>query len=300
MIAFFFHMTVILLLRKVQRGATNQKLLITNLSLAELFFIPVSTVYYFRLLWTKEGTLSYEITTVAFVAVALNCYFANWFLILDRTIAGLKPLQYRSIFTKGRVKVVAIALWGPILLIPIPYITSGFETFVRLMIILSLGMDVLMIINALFCYSVVFAASRKRQKTFRQTDGNRGVARSISRQRNQIFKVAIPVMLTFLIFVTLPDVVSLILTVKKIDPIFYRKILYTIPCLDIFFDPLLFLYQYPPLRSKFMKMLGLAQNGLDRSCSKSASAITVRSRVNSAYARNSSAKEQSESYDTRM
>ena len=253
--ALFFHITVLYLLKSVQRGATNQKLLIVNLSLSELFFIPPTTVYYFRLLWTTDGTLSSELVSVAFVSVAVNCYLANGFMIVDRTIAGLKPLRYRAMLTERRVKVIAVILWVPFLLVPIPYVIYGFESFVRLMIVFTLLLDFLIIFFGMSCYAFVFRAIKQRTKTFKRVDGNRSIARASARQKSKIFKVAIPIMLTFFIFVTLPDAISLILAMKKIDPVFYRKLLYTISCLNMLLDPILFLYQYPPLTAQFLKRI---------------------------------------------
>ena len=254
-IAFVLHIIVMYLLRHVQKGATNQKILIANLSLSEVFFIPPGMVYYFRLLWTTDGTFSSEVASVAFATVAVNCYLANGFLTLDRTIAGLKPLQYRAIFTEGKVKIIAAALWIPFLFVPIIYVIFGFETFVRVMIVSTLTMDILMIIVSILCYVCVFLAIRNRKKTFQRGDGNHEIERISARQRVQLFKVAIPVILTFLLFTALPDVISLILAVKNIDPLFYRKILYTIPSLNILLDPILFLHQYPPLTAQLKKRM---------------------------------------------
>ena len=256
LIAFVLHIVVIYLLRHVQKGATNQKLLITNLSLSEAFFIPPGMVYYFRLLWTSDGTLSSEVASVAFATASVNCYFANGFLTLDRTIAGLKPLRYRAIFSEGKVKVIAAALWVPFLFIPIIYVISSFETFVRVMILSTLMMDILMIVVSALCYTCVLLAIKNRRKTFQPRDGNHEIERVSARQRVQLFKVAIPVILTFLLFTALPDVISLILALKNIDPLFYRKILYTIPSLNILLDPMLFLHQYPPLTAQLKKRMG--------------------------------------------
>lgn len=259
-IALFLHITVLYLLSKVKRGATNQKLLITNVSLTELLFIPFGILYYSRLLWTSPGTLPYDLTTVGFAAFAVNCYFANAFMIFDRTYAGFKPLRYRTLFTTGRVKAVAIVLWVLFLFTPIPYVTNGFETFVVSMIILTLFLDATMIGVGVFCYVVVLMHSNRRGQTFKQGDGNRGVQRAAARQRSQVFKVAVPVLMTFLLFVTLPDIISLVLSMKKIDPVMNRKFLYTISSLNVLCDPLLFLYQYPPLKTQFLKQFCCARN----------------------------------------
>lgn len=283
-IAFFFHIMVLYLLKHVQRGATNQKLLIANLSLSEMFFIPPSTVYYFRLLWTTDGTLSSELVSVAFVSVAVNCYLANGFMIVDRTIAGLKPLRYRVILTERRVKVIAVILWVPFLFVPIPYVIYGFETFVRLMIIFTLLLDFLMIFVGISCYAFVFRAIKKRTKTFKRGDGNREIARVSARQKSKIFKVAIPIMLTFIIFVTLPDAVSLILSIKKIDAVFYRKLLYAVSCFNMLLDPILFLYQYPPLTAQFLKRIHHGRsNPMEGSSYVRSSSAVSSGRVNSGF-----------------
>ena len=267
-IALFLHTMVIFLLRKVQKGATNQKLLITNLSASDLLFIPPGIVYYFRALWTTEGTLSYELSSVAFAAFAVNCYLANLFMILDRTIAGLKPLRYRALLTGRRVKVIAMSLWVPFLFVPIPYVIYGFESFVRILIIFTLLLDFGMIVIGVFCYAFVFVAIKNRTKTFQRGGNNRDIKRASARQCNKILKVAIPILLSFIVFVTLPDIISLVLTLKNIDPQFYRKILYTFPCLNIVLDPLLFLYQYPPLTAQFLKILRPDRNAFMDSSSK--------------------------------
>ena len=255
LISLFLHIVVIYLLRQVQKGATNQKLLITNLSLSEVFFIPPGMVYYFRLLWTTDGTFSSEVVSVGFVAVAVNCYLANGFLTLDRTIAGLKPLRYRALFTEGRVKVIARILWVPFLFVPVVYVICGFQLFARIMIVFTLMMDFFMIVVGIMCYVCVFLAIKNRRNTFHRGDGNHGIERISARQRVKVFKVAIPVIITFFLFVTLPDVISLILAIKNIDPLFYRKILYTLSSLNFLIDPILFLHQYPPLTAQLKKRL---------------------------------------------
>ena len=230
-----------------------------NLSITELAFIPAGFIYYLRLPGKTPGTLAYELTTLGFSAFAINCYLANAFLILDRAVAAILPLKYRSIFTTRRVRIIIVVLWIPFLLTPIPYFRFGYERFVSIMIMTCLVLDAVMIIMIVVGYTYVYFTIQKRRKTFKwDKKSHQGTRKQAGRQQSKIFKVAIPVILTFFLFVVLPDVISLILAMKKIDPLYYRKIFYTIPSLDILIDPLLFFYQYPPLRQAFLRTLGFA------------------------------------------
>lgn len=300
-VAFVLHLAVLYLLRKVKRGSTNQKLLITNLSLAEAVFVPFSAMYYFRLLWTTRDTLANDLITIGFVAFAVNCYLANAFMMLDRTIAGLMPLRYRTLFTNGRVKAIVIALWVPFLLVPIPYFTHGYETFVISMVILTLHLDAALIVNSIFCYLAVLIKVNKRKKTFNQGDGNHGLQRASVRQRQQIFKVAVPVVLSFFLLVTIPDVASLILSLLKLDPVRNRKLLYTIPSLNLLLDPVLFLYTYPPLRQQLLKAIGTKRDGLSNFIPASQSSTVISSHgSNPAFAPNNVYTIPRTSYDTKL
>lgn len=258
-IALFLHIIVLHFLKTLNRGFTNQRLLIMNLSITELAFIPAGFIYYLRLPGKTPGTLAYELTTLGFSAFAINCYLANALLILDRAVAAILPLKYRSIFSTRRVRIIIVVLWIPFLLTPIPYFKFGYERFISIMIMSCLVLDAVMIIMIVVGYSYVYFTIQKRRRTFRwDQKSHQGIRKQTGRQQSKIFKVAIPVILTFFIFVVLPDVISLILAMKKIDPLYYRKVFYTIPSLDILIDPLLFFYQYPPLRQAFLKKFGFA------------------------------------------
>ncbi len=272
-VSLFLHLCLIYFLRRTTRGLTNQKLLIMNLSIAELLFIPSGLLFYLRILSKTPGTLAYELTTVTFSVVALNCYWATALVIVDRTIAAFFPLRYRLIFSPKRVKIIMAILWCLSLFVPVLYVILGYERFITVMILFSLLLDAVMLTLAIVGYVYIYIVTARRRKRFMSQ--NRESCRRNTRQRRHIFKVALPIILSFFILVTLPDIVSVLLSARNIDPLYYRKLLYTISSFDILVDPLLLLYQFPQLRNAVRVKFGLSARQPSTSVSAS---MTMRSR----------------------
>ena len=226
-------------LHKLPRFLSNQRLILTNLSLTEIMFVTSSFVA------DEICTGLTEKRLVCHVPFFLSWYayfvylFAQLLLLLDRFIGATWPLKYQELFPKERAILAVVISWilGTILMIP--RVHFGGENWIAYAPIVNFTLTIFIIFSAVFVYGSIACKARKRREMFT-------VASSAA---FKVSKVPALIISTFVVLVALPELV--VLTLSRIVPggIQYARKVYQILWLNCCFDPVIYLYGLPPVRS---------------------------------------------------
>ena len=236
-------------LLSIAETATNQRVLLVNMSLVELLcattlFISRSLVY-FDLTKTKLQSSIYAII-----------YGMHWFfyyiyllapvlLVFDRLIGVITPLLYKEYFSKRRA-IVSIALtWMLGAFLSVPFLIMNIESWLNYCPFAGAGIELLVIIIFLCAYSRIGYEIWNRPENIRRSHGN-----------FKVLKMASLIIVTFVTFVALPEVIVAIMV--KMNSNLASEYGQTVYCVSIFnmvIDPIIYLFGFPSVRENMNKKL---------------------------------------------
>ena len=199
--ALFLNVTGAILLWKIERGNTNQKTILLNLSichatnsfvLVAVFSLSVSGL-------TTENRCVQIVDSVAFLCFIQN-YFIMMIMSIDRFIGTKYPLRSIDIFSERRLKICLVLTWSLCVIIGI--LSSIFYDVVG-SIFESIAFPVLDILS-LCCIGITYGYIMYAVST-------RKLATSATARRNtesrQLMRMTAIIATTFILLIVLPDLV---------------------------------------------------------------------------------------------
>ncbi len=287
-ISTLLHILGIYLLAAVNRCISYQNILLINLSASEIMF----NVAYISL---RSFTIRYTpmaLKLTGSVLIGVNVYFYSVMLaiIIDRFIAVIFPLKHRVIVTKHRIKTVLAIIWitsvvtaatGITLTLALTgHLLSKWDTFMDVLRYFVLSLDISLALAFTVTYGAILVKIVRRRQIFNgghQTDTQRRKTK-IFQSNKRFFKVAGSIILTYIIFFLIPDIVF-VFCFAETDVEVYADILHG--CGMISF-PLIYIFMQPEIRKllrlKFCKNV-CTQRSLDAPSAPSATAYVNESCV---------------------
>ena len=201
-IALFLNVTGAILLWKFERGSTNQRTILLNLSICQAIISSfVAAVFCLRIVG-----LSYEDEYVQILdSVALLCFIEYYFIMMimtiDRFIGSKYPLRCSDIFSKRKLKMLLLLTWslcvtmGILSSIFYKVVTSVFENIVFPV----LGVMTLCCIATVYGYIMYVVSARKLATST--------TARRRNTESRQLIKMTAIIASTFITFTVIPDFV---------------------------------------------------------------------------------------------
>ena len=111
-LALFLNVTGAILLWKIERGNTNQKTILLNLSICEACLSALLVVQLSMKLQRFGIDNKYlQIIESATILCFLECYFTLMTMTIDRFIGVKFPLRYQDLFSKRRLTIVLAITW---------------------------------------------------------------------------------------------------------------------------------------------------------------------------------------------
>ena len=231
-------------LHKLPSFMSNQRILLTNLSLTEIAatgssFI-VKVLHHFQMCDDFLGPacgIPFSIHWwVYFVYL-----FAHLLLLTDRYIGARWPFEYKDIFSERKVVIAIIGSWiiGLILMTPKVHFAS-LKKWLEYGPTLAFAFDLCVVLSAIFVYASIAYNIRKGREML-ATNCN---------VKFKASKVPAVIISTFILFVVIPDFIVMML--RQLNPPHGTDDfthVYQITVLNYFCDPIIYLYGYPPLRS---------------------------------------------------
>ena len=165
-------------------------------------------------------------------------------LTLDRFISALFPLKYKAIFSKRRARLFVVSIWMVGLLITVPTVVLYYESRMKQAPQVALGIVIIVTAFALFSYTCIGITIRNQR-------------RIVGRAGNEykILKTAFIIIMTFLIFVTIPSTVVAAIAKSSSHPFETSDTVYCATAINLSIDPAVYLLGFPPLRSAVKERL---------------------------------------------
>ena len=239
---------------------TPSSYLITNLSASDLllglfnvFLVALRDVYRYRL---EHMPHVFVFKVVMYTVLTTTLFVSSYFIIamsITCFVAINKPLDYKSIVTKRRIKIFIAVLWVVSLatcVLPTTNISEKTYTLIYLHTHASLPAILLTVI-----YASVFRALARRTRELQQ--GGCDSIASISLRKNRNMAVTIIVILSLFYFSYMPQYITLpllyfckpcqhSLTFHKIDVAFSRFLF-----INSALNPFIYAWRLPKYRKRF-------------------------------------------------
>ena len=238
----------IYILSNLNRELTNQRIFLMNLSVSELLYASLTLGYY---LVTKISDNNQS--TVFAIFSRISWFFYYLYLIsplpltMDRLICIVFPWKYKAIFHRTKAIIVIFSTWMCVLLIAIPtLLITDYETARNNHLSsVALGIEVVVVAIAIVAYSLIGLKVHRQGKLTGQTNNE-----------SKTLKVATIIIITYIILEVVPCVVTTVLFNCCPDVAqAYRRLIYTPSGLNAVSDPIVYLYNYPPLKAAVKKKL---------------------------------------------
>ena len=246
------------LLSHLNHELTNQRIFLASLSLTELLYALVTLCnYILDQFANNNSSLRHALLG------RLQWYLYYVYLILpvalamDRLIGVTFPLKYKVVLSKCKAIMVVISIWFSMLTIAIPTTFTNFEAAeARNVHIVALGITATTIGFSILAYAWIGVKVHQRRKL-------------VGRANNQskVLKVACLIIITYFIFEAIPSTVMTTMTVTHPDEVRdYVRAVYTICRLNTLSDPIIYLYNYPPLKMAVKEKLDFIKAHLGCIC----------------------------------
>ena len=247
-LSFILNMLGICTLSNLRHELTNQRILLINLSISELLYTSGLICFFFI-----DQFQHLDRSTFRAIVVKLILFFRYLYLIsplllaVDRFIAIAFPWKYRTIFTKTKAVIMVTSIWicitstaGPALLLN----DYNYET-ARLYYTLALTIGVTVVVFAIVAYTVIaLIVFRQRKLTAR------------AKRESKILKVASAIIVTYIFLEVIPSMVRAVLfnCCRGVEKT-YGLLFFVPTSFNTISDPIIYIYNYPPLKTAVKKKL---------------------------------------------
>lgn len=236
------------LLWKKERGLTNQRLILMNLSICEAITSALllgNIVLEFRKLDDKVDKIYGQILFAAIEVLRMEYYCIMCIMTIDRCIGTRLPLKCFILFSKRRAKIVLGATWTLSLLSCALFgiFYQDFSPYFHLFL-LALGIASLCCIIVSYCYILTILI-------------NSGILRAGTRNRRncenkQFIKMTAIISSTFVFLILIPEFVHAFLHEKVSIEVKY--VIYIMWYIDLVVDPITYILIRKKLRRAFVEV----------------------------------------------
>ena len=247
MLALFLNVTGAILLWKIERGNTNQKIILLNLSICEAF-LSAFLVMQLSLKLQRFGIDNkyLQIIESAILLCFLECYFTLMTMTIDRFIGIKFPLRYQDLFSKRRLTKVLALTWLISFVAGIlsAVIYERVSQAIRDNFLFPL-FDLLTLSCIAMAYGcIIHVVCTRKMSTAATTRRNA--------ESKQLIKMTAIIALTFVLFVVIPDLV-LAFNAKEMS-MEKQRILFCCTHLVLVADPITYLLIRKRLRKPFLNI----------------------------------------------
>ena len=251
------HSTGIHLLLKIQTK-TNQRLLLMNLSAAELY-LTLSDMLNSSLDLAGFKSTSFplkKIDRVVNAAVYSGSCLLLIIMTIDRAVASICPLKYNTVMSGKRTKILLLCSWLASTLSSLPFFFLPWRTFHDIYYtIIHQSLQIMFLFFAIITYSLIFTRISRRNKSF---DGSRNKCISnINKDGNSKFYLTAGlIILSFTLLVVLPCMVEIILySIYKIKSSLLDSILHISWASNFMTDAIIYILLQPKVRNLLRKKI---------------------------------------------
>ncbi len=229
----------------------NSKIILVNLAATEIVISVMQIVDNLMRLFSAvgEGSLTRKLEN----ATWLFYFFAMYFLTVDRLVRAAFPLRYVVMITKKRIRLAVLATWFLALVFAIPLVLVD-ACYVFFISYMPLTLDIIFIILCLATYGLILTKLiQRRRLSHNQQDVNSGRRLRILRTSNRKFlKVVAFIILSFLFFILLPDIIFHIYPANSQEVFESLKVVWAIA---LVVDPIIYIFLQDELRLLLIKKL---------------------------------------------
>ena len=253
----------IYILSNLKTSLTNQGIFLTNLSVSELLYSSITVCYYLTdKLSNKDESISRTILGKLSWLLYYIYLISPLLLTIDRLFCIISPWKYKAIFTKARALIMVLSIWICVILTvsPIFFIAAtDYDTARKMYLpVVAIGVVFFVISFAIIAYTFIGL------KIYRQ-----GKLTGRTNSESKIIKVTVSIIVTYFIFEAVPYIIVKILLQCCHDVgQGYKRIIYAFGRFNTVSDPIIYLYNYPPLKAAMKEKLkviitkpGRAQRG---------------------------------------
>ena len=233
----------------VRETATNQKILLINMSLTEFCCAITTLISNFMIYFEADETRFQMLTVLTLNGLSWFSYYiyilSPLLLVVDRLIGVTVPLLYKNYFSKRKAILCVILTWllGVIFSIPLAFI--DLQSRMTYAPFPAAATEILVIVVFLGAYIRIGYEIWNRPASIRSNDGN-----------FKVLKMASLIIITFILLVALPDATVIMLIASEMNPRlavqYGRTVYHTVSVLNFVIDPIIYLFGYLPMR-KIMK-----------------------------------------------
>lgn len=246
------------LLRKTSSGRSNQNLLLMNMSIIKIIISITEIVLTTLQAYGQEEARPYQIFDI--IDAALFCVNDQVVLIItaDRLFAVVFSIQYNTKDTRKIVTRSVAAAWliGTAGILPFFFIAYDllYEVVYK---IVFLSLDGLVIVTTLVTYSCILKQLLTSGKKFSNTANGES---SFFKQYGQFFYISSLIILSFILFVAIPDIVyvSLVIIKGNEDP-YIESGIGVVWSIYLVTDPLIYIFLQKPIRRKLKQLVTRGQ-----------------------------------------
>ena len=231
----------IYILSNLKHELTNQRMYLINLSFSELLYASTTLGYYLidEFSDNDDSTVYATFSRLSWLFYYLYL-ISPLFLTMDRFVAITFPFKYKAISTKTKAIAVVLLSWICVFLTAIPalFITDYETARSSHLPAMALGIAVLVIAFAVCAYIVIGLKVHKQRKSVGRANSN-----------PKILKVATIIIVTYFLLELIPDLVTTVLLKSNFNIARdYRRVIYLPGTLNTICDPIIYVYNYPPLK----------------------------------------------------
>ncbi len=246
-IAILLHSLGIYLLVTQNREKSNQTILLINMSATEII---LSIITILRCLFTIFNiSTATAINSSIELGMVICLYCAMLLILIERLIGVIFPLRHRVIVSKRRIKNAIAVAW---IISVATGITGHFVMLMTFKRYFFIPADSALVLAFIITYAKILFRIIKRRQITNETQQTNAERRKnhIFQSHKRFFIVAGLIIFTYIIFIYIPDVILAFVPVGN-D---VSECLYTLFCLSLVSDPLVYIFLQPELRKKISIM----------------------------------------------
>ena len=244
----------IFLLVRTRGTYTNQKLILTHLSICQILLALSRVIYRVMDYYEIPVENKYKQAALVFLYIELSTYYLMVInLTVDRFIACKYPLRYAIILARKKMKMFLAIAWllGIAMNLPQLFFSSSITVYIFNYATLPV-LDFAFIVTAAIGYGYILRKVRKAKhdKLFRQSR-----ASTQRKQSGKFFKMAAVINLRFFLLIIIPDIVfAIYFTGSFGSNNILRVILIICWYTNPIFDPITYIFMQKGIRSDFRKL----------------------------------------------
>ena len=250
------HSTGIYILLKIQT-TTNQRLFLMNLSAGELF-LTISDILHYSLDLAGFKPKSFplmQFDRVINAGLYSGCCLLHIIMTIDRLIAGIYPLEYSTMLSRKRTKVLLACSWlsgfsssVPFFFLPVKMLRNIYYY------IIHHSLQILFLFCAVTTYSVILSKLIRRGNTL--NSGNRRMSTVNKEGNSNFYLTAGLIILSFAVLVVFPCTTEIILHfVYQFHSGILEKLLHISWALNFMVDAIIYILFQPQVRVSLKKTM---------------------------------------------